>query len=464
MDNIPKELENTYFSYAKLFEMHVIPLLTREIIIKEEDDRRLLTIFIKHFKEHPENLPHYIIFLIKSLKASFHPKVLDIYPHKTSTEIEAFFRNPFVYASDYFFCFIHKGHDDAKILNKHVLILQTFGALVRVQEAFYGKLEKEIYGKKIFDFYINSNEEALNELKSMALSSKKNVGAKKNLDKQFSSLKYKPPRQFESQNQVSESESVAFEAILRFLNKQKKKSKLLGDYLPEEIPEKIRPLIKAISSNKNSAEMAQICSDIVKGKFRFLKREVYNSLVDAIRAATAQKRSGGKKILPLVEDFTLPLSIQGDGSQNESLALTPDALKDGMVYFDKPSLSEEEERLLKIIQDEPDLKQKEIAKRLGIDPKTYRKRKKSLEDKIRSSMLLDIDSKPYQKKPQKPKEPSSQSTTFEFYCQSCQKYFNSNSYKTIICPHCFKEIVNPAKSRIFVRSPLLQKRVSNNRK
>jgi hypothetical protein len=461
MDNIPKELENTYFSYAKLFEMHVIPLLTREIIIKEEDDRRLLTIFIKHFKEHPENLPHYIIFLIKSLKASFHPKVLDIYPHKTSTEIEAFFRNPFVYASDYFFCFIHKGHDDAKILNKHVLILQTFGALVRVQEAFYGKLEKEIYGKKIFDFYINSNEEALSELKSMALSSKKNVGAKKNLDKQFSSLKYKPPRQFESQNQVSESESVAFEAILRFLNKQKKKSKLLGDYLPEEVPENIR---EVLSSDKKNVEMAQICSDAVNGTFRILNQKVHNLLVDAFKPFMAQKRDSGGKLEPLTENFTLPLSVQEDGSENESLGLAPDALKDGTVYFGKLFLSEEEERVLNIIQDEPELKQKEKAKRLSIDPKTYRKRKKILKDKFRSSMLLDTDSRPYQKKPQKSKEPSSQSTTFEFYCQSCQKYFNSNSYKTIICPHCFKEIVNPAKSRIFARSPLLQKRVSNNRK
>lgn len=464
MDNIPKELKNTYFSYAKFFEMHVIPLLTREIIIKKEDDRRLLTIFIKHFEKHPEKLPRYISFLIKSLKASFHPKVLNIYPHKTSIEIEAFFRNPLVYASDYLLCFIHEGHDAAKILNKHVLILQWFGALVRVQQAFYGKLKKEAYGKKVFDFYINFNEEALNELKKMALS-KENVRVKEKLDRQFSSLKYQASRQSKSLNnkhhQISEADDVTFEAILLFLNERKKRSKPLGDYFPESIPEKIR---KAISLNKKNAEMAQICSDIVKEKFRFLKIKVHDSLVDAIRATSAQKRDGGKKILPLAEDFTLPLSIQEDGSQNESLALTPDALKDGIVYCDKFSLSEEEERLWEILQNEPDLKQKEKAKRLGIDPKTYRKREKALKDKFRSSMLLDTNPKTYQKKPQKIKEPSSKSTAFEFYCQNCQKFFNSDTHKTIICPYCCKEISNPVISRIVASSPFLSKRVSNNRR
>jgi hypothetical protein len=196
--------------------------------------------------------------------------------------------NPMFYTIDYVFQTLLPGRDlkgiletlkkpsariHKEITDRHKLAVTGFNGLFFLSQKYFEKLNREAYGRKIFDHFNHPRKRyhgkhPLQSLAQQVRYAKKNRRIADAID---------------IKNE-GEALSITYEAIWRYIQGRFKEKRVMDDYLPPKLPQgPIRQFYQRIidSIEEQDKEMMYVQQDAVMGQFRVLNQEVFKTLYNA---------------------------------------------------------------------------------------------------------------------------------------------------------------------------------------
>jgi hypothetical protein len=373
---IPKAFQDTLIELAE----SLLPYYKVEIPLWDQEEYKVLEGYTPSDAEI-QNFPLQMQPTYLTLKwTAFHPAS---WFFSQETMLNAI-HNPMFYTIDYVFQTLLPGRDLKGILEtlkkpsarihkemtgRHKLAVTGFRGLFFLSQKYFEKLNREAYGRKIFDHFsksgqLKSGDHPLTIIAEWVHQANRNVASAVDSTDNI----------YGDELHSRDSFAIILESIWRFIQRRSAQANSLKEYVPPQLkPGPVKDFhLKIINLiEQKDREIMFMQKDAVAGIFRVLNREGYNRLVDYLRVL--------KPTLPprdITDEFIREFGFSGeilpetDWGENENL--------DELNKFLTPRQNAIKNAYLKAYGQDLKPTQSRISREVGIDIKTLRKELKNI--------------------------------------------------------------------------------------